>query len=139
VPFSQTLRDARNARSVYAEDPRHVFMRDSKFISLAPALERNQPAAKSLLDRMKCIADDALRKLFDLRIEVIMERNLETRIRMNFAFEQISTDDESGTRDTNLHAVRRATGIERSGDAYRSFAPDNPNLDHSPVFEDLKF
>jgi hypothetical protein len=139
VPFSQTLSNARNTRPVNAQDPRHVFVRDPKFISLASAMESEQPAAKSLFNRMKGIADDALRELFDLRVDVIMKRYLETGVSMYLAFEQISTYDKSGAGDTDLHAVRSATRIERGGDANGTFAPDNTNLDHSSVFEDLEF
>jgi hypothetical protein len=114
-------------------------MRDSKSIALASALESEQPTAKSLLDRMEGITNDSLRELLYLRVEVIMERYLKTGVRMYFAFEQISTYHESGTCDTNLHAVSRTTRIKRRGDANCTLAPDNSNFYHPSVFKDLEF
>jgi hypothetical protein len=113
ISIAQALRNASYARAVDAKDSCNMFVRDPEPFAMAPRTKRQKPAAESLFDGMKRIADDALRKLFDLGIDVIMKSYLQTGIRIHFAFEEIASDDQSGSGNADLHTVRCLARIKR--------------------------
>ena len=63
---AKCLSNTRHARSVNTQNPRDMFVRQAKSFSTAPIPKREQPCTKTLLDRMKRVADHTLRELFDL-------------------------------------------------------------------------
>jgi hypothetical protein len=137
--FAQALCDAGNAWAVNTENACNMLVRYSESVALASALKRKEPAAKPLFHRVECIAHHPLRKLSDLRVDVVMQCYLQPRIGVDFALEKISSDDECRTRDTDLHAVRRSTRMKRRRDSDGTLAADDPDFDHPSVFEYLKF
>ena len=60
ISLSQTLRDTRDAGPVNSEHASDVFVSDLEFVATASSLERQEPAAKSLFDRMERVADHSL-------------------------------------------------------------------------------
>ena len=138
ILFTQALRDTRYARTVHAEDARHMFMCEPEFVAAASTLKRQEPSTESLLDRVKCVANDPLRELFDLGVDVVVNSHLQTRVGSNFTFEQVTRYDQRGAGNTDLHTVRRTARVEGRRDSDSPFTADDPDLDHSPVFKNLK-
>ena len=103
--LAQSLRNACHARPMYTKYAGDMFMRQFELFTSAPLLKRQQPAAEPLLDRMKRVANYALRQLLDLAVYIVMKDPLKSRIRHDLAFDDVAADRQCRTRNTYLHAV----------------------------------
>jgi hypothetical protein len=77
--------------------------------------------------------------LFDLGIDVVVQRGLKTRVRGNLTFKDLSCDHKRAAGDADLYAVRCPAGVERRRDTDGTFTSDAPDLDHPSVLEYLEF
>jgi hypothetical protein len=139
LPFSKTLGNAGDARPMNTQHTRDMLVRDPEAVTTAAPLKRQQPAAKSLLDRVERITNNPLRQLLDLPVYVVVQQKLELGIGNNLAFEKITADRQCGSRHTNLHAVGCPTRVESRRDTDRAFAADNSHFDRSAILKDLEF
>src|SRR5215203_5127112 len=77
LALPQRLGNTSHTWTMYAEYSSNVLVRDLEFVAAASLMERQQPTAKALFDRMESVADHALRKLLDLCVDVIVQHALQ--------------------------------------------------------------
>jgi hypothetical protein len=87
---------------------------------------------------MESIADHALRKLFYLTVDIVVQDHLQSGIGRDFSLQQIARNHKRGTRDADLRTICCAAEIERGCDSNRTFGTDDADFDHAAVFKDLE-
>ena len=96
VLFAKRFGHACDARPVNAKHARYIFLRKVKFAFGASILQHQQPGAEPLFYRVMRIANDLLRDLFNIRIDLIVQPSLQ---RLQADPENCSTIVLSETRE----------------------------------------